>query len=62
MPKSRVDFWQSKLDGNRDRDARKIAELRAAGWRVLVVWECEIKDAERLAKSLRAFLDEGKDR
>lgn len=59
MPKSRVDFWQAKLDGNHDRDSRKIVQLKAAGWRVLVIWECEIKDTEKLAASLRAFLDEG---
>ncbi len=57
MPKSRVKFWTTKLEGNRDRDARKITALEEIGWRVFVVWECELKDKERLGKRLRQFLD-----
>lgn len=58
MPKSRVEFWRSKLDGNQERDARKIKALLEAGWRVFVVWECELKDREALAARLRGFLDD----
>ncbi|MBT1163130.1 very short patch repair endonuclease [Bifidobacterium felsineum] len=47
MPKSNVEFWTAKLLRNRARDAAQHAELAAAGWRVIVVWECE------LAKSMR---------
>lgn len=57
LPKSRVDFWKKKLDGNRERDSRVIAELKAMGWRVLVVWECELKDLGTLATRVRHFLD-----
>jgi len=39
-PKSRREFWNAKIDGNRARDARNSAALREQGWRVLVVWEC----------------------
>ena len=60
LPKSRVDFWTTKLEGNRERDARKIAELEKVGWRILVVWECELMDLEALAPRLRRFLDGGK--
>ncbi len=59
LPKSRVDFWTTKLEGNRERDARKVAELKIAGWRVFVVWECELKDLKTLAQRLRRFLDGG---
>ena len=59
MPKSRIEFWSAKLEGNRERDARKVAELENAGWRVFVVWECELKDKERLAVRLRCFLEGG---
>ena len=62
LPKSRMDFWITKLEGNRERDARKVAELKKSGWRVLVVWECELKNSEMLAKKLRRFLDRGKRR
>lgn len=57
LPKTRVDFWKEKLDGNRERDSRKIAELKALGWRVFVVWECELKNLGALAERVRYFLD-----
>lgn len=60
IPKSRVEFWTAKLEGNRERDARKIAALEEAGWRVLVVWECETKDKELLGERLRQFLEGGR--
>ena len=59
LPKSRRDFWTTKLEGNRERDARKVAELENAGWRVFVVWECELKNLDTLAQRLRRFLDGG---
>jgi DNA mismatch endonuclease (patch repair protein) len=59
LPKSKVEFWAVKLEGNRERDARKVAALQEAGWRVFVVWECELKDKELLAQRLQRFLDEG---
>lgn len=43
LPKSNVDFWQEKIERNRARDARSEAELKALGWRVLRVWECDIR-------------------
>lgn len=46
LPKSHVDYWEAKFAANRERDARKTAELEAAGWTVLTIWECRIrKDA-----------------
>jgi DNA mismatch endonuclease (patch repair protein) len=41
-PKSRQDFWEPKLDGNAARDTRDQQRLRDLGWRVEVVWECEV--------------------
>lgn len=49
MPKSRLDFWKPKLEGNRERDNRQRKTLEDAGWIVLTVWECEISDKARLA-------------
>ncbi len=57
-PKSRLDFWEPKLNGNRARDLRDQAALAAAGWRILVVWECELRDREQLTNKLRLFLEE----
>lgn len=42
-PKSRQDFWQKKFDNNISRDECAIANLKGAGWRVLVVWECTLR-------------------
>lgn len=56
MPKSRLEFWETKLSANRERDAVKMAELAALGWDALVVWECEIKDKGILAARLKEFL------
>ena len=47
-PKSGVDFWTRKLDGNIARDARHRTALEAAGWEVLTIWECEVRDPRRL--------------
>ncbi len=57
-PKSRVEFWTSKLDHNRERDLRVQKQLRDDGWRVMVVWECETKDEQPLIARLRDFMEE----
>lgn len=57
LPKSRLDFWKPKLEENRNRDLRTQAEVRAAGWETLVVWECELSDESAVAVRLRSFLD-----
>jgi DNA mismatch endonuclease (patch repair protein) len=43
MPATRVEFWQRKIDGNIARDETAVAALRAAGWRVLLIWECALR-------------------
>ena len=57
LPKSRLEFWKPKLEGNRNRDLRNEADVRAAGWDTLVVWECELSDELALVTRLRSFLD-----
>lgn len=59
MPKSNVEFWSAKLLRNRDRDAKQHAELEAMGWRVIVVWECELGKKvreERLERLYREIM------
>ncbi|MBX9463221.1 MAG: DNA mismatch endonuclease Vsr [Aquamicrobium sp.] len=41
-PKTNTDFWINKFDRNQSRDVRNREALAAAGWRVIVVWECEL--------------------
>lgn len=43
LPKSNVEFWKEKIERNIARDSRNKAELIALGWRVIRVWECNIK-------------------
>lgn len=43
MPKSNVDFWQKKLYRNRERDEINKNKLENMGWKVLIVWECQLK-------------------
>lgn len=56
VPATRRQYWAEKLDSNTRRDRRHCAELRKAGWDVLTVWECELRDIERLEGKLRRFL------
>lgn len=52
-PKTNRGFWQRKFRANVRRDAGNQRDLRAAGWRVVVVWECELARPKRLAARLR---------
>lgn len=56
LPATRTRFWQAKLAKNVQRDREALTRLWQAGWRVLVVWECETKDPARLRALLSAFL------
>lgn len=53
MPASNVRFWTAKLSGNRMRDRRKAQALRAAGWRVLTIWECQLSERRLLNLAAR---------
>lgn len=55
-PKSNTSYWAQKLERNKARDARNLTTLREAGWRTLVVWECELGELDALAERLAAFL------
>lgn len=54
-PASNAEFWQQKALANQDRDARKEAELRGLGWRVFVVWQCQLADRHALPGMLDAL-------
>ena len=56
MPKSRQDYWRSKLEGNRARDLRQEAALAEAGWDVMTIWEYELRDVASLENRIRTFL------
>lgn len=56
MPKSRLAFWEPKLEQNRKRDRKTVRQLNRDGWKVLVVWECQVKTAA-VADKIRSFLE-----
>ena len=47
MPRSKLDFWLPKLEGNKKRDALNQESLREMGWDYLVIWECQLKDRDK---------------
>ena len=55
-PKSNQEFWKDKINANRERDKRNLDELAAAGWHVITVWECDLK--ERRDETLDALVHE----
>jgi len=57
VPKTNVEFWQTKRLSNVTRDKKNMKELAKQGWRVLILWECEVKDTTKLQERIRQFLD-----
>lgn len=56
VPKTNKKFWKSKREGNAVRDKRNLRRLCKDGWKVLIVWECQTRQFEKLAKKLEHFL------
>ncbi len=56
VPKTNQDYWLAKVARNRERDTVSQTALRAAGWRVETLWECELKDEPALLARLEAML------
>jgi len=52
LPKTRIEFWETKISGNKERDVRIRSELIQAGYRVLDIWECSIKGKTALDTGL----------
>ena len=55
VPKSNVEFWSAKLLRNHERDVRQHAELETMGWKVIVVWECELAKKVREERLERLY-------
>lgn len=56
-PSTRGLFWERKFSENTARDKRNVLALRKLGWKILIVWECELRDEKTLIKKLKRFLD-----
>ncbi|TPL03848.1 DNA mismatch endonuclease Vsr [Mesorhizobium sp. B2-4-16] len=59
-PKTRAAFWADKLEANKLRDNRKRNELANRGWRVLTVWQCQLRDMDAAIGDIEAFLGASK--
>ncbi|MDW8391873.1 MAG: DNA mismatch endonuclease Vsr [Oscillochloridaceae bacterium] len=57
-PGSNTEYWNKKLDRNVMRDREHLERLLYLGWKVLIVWECELKDLDQLVEKLRRFLSD----
>jgi DNA mismatch endonuclease (patch repair protein) len=55
-PKSNLSFWSKKFSENVERDRRTTAALKTLGWRVITVWECELRSADKLRSRLARLL------
>ena len=58
VPKKNRGFWLEKFSRNKARDRTKIQELKALGWGVMVIWECELADQRALIRRLQRFLSD----
>ena len=57
-PNTNRDYWIEKIEKNFKRDQEHVSSLRSEGWRVLIIWECEFSDIEKLRSKLADFLKE----
>ncbi len=59
MPKANAAFWRKKRLKTVLRDRRNRSAAQKLGWRVLTVWECQLRDIEAVKKRMVAFLGDG---
>jgi DNA mismatch endonuclease (patch repair protein) len=57
LPKSNTEYWKRKQDRNQARDRQNLRALRQSGWKVLTVWECQIKNLKKVQNKLHNFLE-----
>ncbi len=56
LPKTRAEWWRSKLERNAERDEQQQTSLLSQGWAVVVVWECQTSNPQMLANAVLPFL------
>lgn len=57
-PSTNTVFWNRKIESNISRDKIITKKLKEAGWDVLVIWQCQIRDKELVEKTLRSFIEQ----
>lgn len=58
LPQANAAYWREKIARNKRRDQRHRRRLRQLGWSVLVLWECQLRDRQKLALRLSRFLEQ----
>ncbi|KMP11495.1 endonuclease [Candidatus Nitromaritima sp. SCGC AAA799-C22] len=56
LPKSKLNYWLQKLESNKIRDKKNRAKLTQAGWKILIIWECQLKRLDRVKLRTEKFL------
>ena len=56
LPQTNHDYWESKIKRNSDRDSSNLLKLEAMGWSSLIIWECELKEVEKVKLKIKCFL------
>jgi DNA mismatch endonuclease (patch repair protein) len=56
VPQSRKEYWNSKLRRNKQRDRANIKKLKEDGWKILILWECQLSHQSSAAKQVAEFL------
>ena len=57
IPKTRTEYWTQKIEGNKRRDIAARRNLKALGWKALTIWECEIKQQEKLTRLVARVME-----
>ena len=58
LPTTRQEFWQDKISNNIARDRRNVSDLELTGWKVITVWQCEIKTILSREKRLKELINQ----
>ena len=58
LPKSNTDYWKQKIERNMKRDRRAARLLRKKGWHVVTIWQCKLKNPDRIVKRIRKMISD----
>jgi len=58
LPETNTEFWRKKISDNEVRDRKNIENLRNEGWKVIVIWQCEIKNKNNKDKRMELLIDQ----
>ena len=56
MPRTRIDFWRRKIERNKARDLEDRKALKLLGWNVIVIWECQLNQADIRQQTLQSLI------